>query len=442
MLAKRTDVVRRLGRPQWVPEGTLEDVLCDGTWNRPTVFKADDGVWRALYNGVTYENGERVVLGMMAAESSDGIHWERPDFSSRVSFANRRRPNQVYMANNGGPAFYDAREEDPARRLKLLYSARPEWSAQRGQRFITSPDGIHWTEAGGWGERILDAPISLFYNDQRGTYIVCNRPINGDRRVAFMETKDFKHFTAPEIAVSPDPDDPPLTEFYGMTVFPYEGLFVGLLLVMHVDGSSQLHKRQGYVDGGLTYSYNGWHFNRALHETFVPRNDRSEQGGGCVYPSSLVVDDQQRIRIYSGGSRAGHFHLPEPLDAAVMLHTLRLDGFMYLEPTGLMGRVTTRPLQIHGGALKLNVKAPHGRVRAQFVERTGEPVPGFRLDESVPFSGDDLFHTPTWTSGKGPETLVGKDVHLELELTNAELYAIRGDFSVVIGSGTWPAASS
>jgi len=430
-------MVRRLGAPRWVPEATLDDILCDGTWNRPSVFRVPDShLWRALYNGVTYENGKRVVLGMMMAESEDGIHWTKPDLSQVVPMENRRLPNQVFMANNGGPAFFDPRDPDPSRRLKFFYSASASFTDKRGQRYLTSADGIHWREAGTWGERPLDAPISLFYNAHRDSYIISNRPINGDRRVAFIETRDFEHFSEPHLVVYPDPEDPPLMQFYGMTVFGYEGMYVGLLLRMHTE-PSELHKMHGRMDCALTYSYNGWNFNRAFHQPFIPLNPRGEQGSGVIYPSSLHVDDEHQIRIYSSGSRAGHFHRPEPLDAALMLHTLRLDGFAYLEPESMIGSITTRKLRITGDSLQLNVKAPHGGVRVRILDDKGTPVPGMDYADAVQFEGDELFYTPTWRGGNRLGQLVGREVYLEVEVTHGEIYAIRGDFEVMIGSGVY-----
>lgn len=43
------NVQRVMGTPTWVPEGTLEDPLTEGTYNFPFVWKDDgDGLWKAI----------------------------------------------------------------------------------------------------------------------------------------------------------------------------------------------------------------------------------------------------------------------------------------------------------------------------------------------------------------------------------------------------------
>ncbi|MDF2724217.1 MAG: hypothetical protein K0Q59_3892 [Paenibacillus sp.] len=427
MLSRRTNLVRRLGKPRWVPEGTLdENMSSDGAWNRPTVFRVPEtGKWRAIYSGVTYENDERIPLGMMVADSDDGIHWVKPDVSQLVPLPGRRLPNQVHHAISGGPAYYDEHDPDPMRRLKFLYTV----SKEKKQYYLSSPDGIIWKHEGIWGERVLDAPISIFYNSIRESYVISNRPLGGDRRVAFIETKDFETFSKLQLILTPDPEDSPLMEFYGMTVFPYEDMYIGLLLLMHTE-PSQLNKAWGYFEGGLTYSFDGWTFNRAYHKAFMERNDRSEQGGGTVAPSCILVDDSNQIRIYSGASRATHFQKIGPVDAALIMHVLRLDGFMYLEPEALKGSLTTKRLRIEGDRLQLNVRAPYGHVRVQILDGHGVPFEGFRFDDCVPFTGDALFHTPIWADGRSLGNLAGNVGYIEVEVVNGEIYAIRGDFTL------------
>jgi hypothetical protein len=453
-LHHRERLVRRQGVPRWVPEATLEDEIVDGTWNYPFVFHdAAAGVWRALYQGVSFrasDSGDtRQFLGLLYAESPDGIRWEKPDVSGRAApsaVARRRRPNQVFSFrdahSDGGPVFLDPVEGDAGRRLKFLFSGRDERNGP-AQYMATSPEGVRWSlDETPWRRGPLDAPITAFWNRHRRRYVVSCRPAGGDRRVALTETTDFRQLSPSEVAVHPDPLDPPLTQLYGMPVYPYENLYLGLLNVYHADPvETGHHKLKGYVDGGLTYSYDGWRFNRAFREPFLPRNERGEPGGGGIYPSTLLVDADHRVRIYSAGGRAAHFQTREATDAALLLHTLRLDGFIYLAAEAGAGSLTTRRLRLTGPDLSLNVRAPYGRVRVQLCEPDGSPIPGFTYDECVPFTGDDLFYRPVWQGGhtaaglaSGPE----RQVKVAVELLHGDVYALRGDFELVV-SGPPPA---
>lgn len=70
-----------------------------------------------------------------------------------------------------------------------------------------------------------------------------------------IDTEDFKPYYGPENALSPDPLDPPLVQFYGVPTFPYEGMFIGLLWLMYGDSFEVgLLKRNGPIDSQLTYS--------------------------------------------------------------------------------------------------------------------------------------------------------------------------------------------
>ena len=440
-LLKRQNMERRLGKPEWVPEAVLEDNISDATWNNPFVYRDEQsGVWIGLYAGHFYPKpGVRVSSGLNIAESDDGIHWMKPDVSARVPIPDRNRPNQVLSVGccDGGPAFLDPNEDDPRRRLKFLYSGysdrRMSGSDMMARELLmaTSGDGYAWKVEAleNWGARPLDAPISAFYNHHLETYLVNSRPLLGDRRVAFTPTQDFQNFEEPILVMHPDPEDPPLVQFYGMPVYPYEDMYIGLLWRIHLD-PNVLSISKGEVDCCLTYSRNGLVFNRAYHQAFIPRNPRGMYGGGCLYPSCIVIDESQRIRIYSGASKTGHFQTQTVTDAALALHTLRLDGFVYLESYATTGSIATRPVRFNGKRLTLNVNAPYGSVRVRLIDSNGKAYPGFDFRDSIPFTGNELFHSPSWKGNPNIEGLGDVPIHIEIEVTRGEIYAIRGDFAI------------
>jgi hypothetical protein len=92
----------------------------------------------------------------------------------------------------------------------------------------------------------------------------------------------------------------------------------------------------------------------------------------------------------------------------------------------------TRRLRFTGPDLRLNVRAPYGRVRTQLSEADGTPIAGFTFDECGAFTGDELFHTPRWDGGATPASVGDRLVHLEVEVTHGEVYAIRGDFELMV----------
>lgn len=437
------NVRRVMGKPKWIPEATLEDDLTEGTWNFPFVWHdRQAGQWKAVYCAAL-ESGPRRPEGiyprsqaLMYAQSPDGVAWSRPDVSGHTQHIERReRPNMVFAKHthmDGAPIFMDERDPDPSRRLKYLFT-----EAGR-QGMAASPDGIRWHEVPGVlvGDYALDAPITCYYNHLRQSYCISRRLHLGDRRIALFETRDWKTYSVPEVVIHPDAEDPPLLQFYGMPVYRYESLYVGLLWRLHCHPTRELrHKLTGPLDCALAYSFDGWHYVRATHEAFIPVNERGEHGGGCIYCGTMLVDDRPQIRFYSGGSKAEHFVDQNITDAALMLHTLRLDGFFRLESYSTLGRIMTRSVVFSGPNMKLNVRCPHGSVRVGLRGNNGEVVEGFTLDDCVPFSGDDLFLQPSWRSGKTLSALCdGKRYHIEVELNCAEIYAIRGDLQMEYGA--------
>ena len=70
-------------------------------------------------------------------------------------------------------------------------------------------------------------------------------------------------------------------------------------------------------------------------------------------------------------------------------------------------------------------------MRGQILDEKGKPIKGFRYQDSIPFSGDEIEYKPQWKGGRSLDELLGKRVYIEIEITEGELYAIRGEFHYV-----------
>ena len=445
------DNLQRLqGKPVWRPEATLEDKLTEGTFNFPCVWRDEAaGLYRAVYGApLTGENGAGLTIPPLYAESPDGIHWTIPNLTEELKLPGEiRAVNQVFPCTPFmacGPAYYDPHDPDPDRRLKafvLFHTYRA---------LITSPvDGKHWTVAKEYkNQASTDFPISLFYNRGQRKYVISGRQCppgrKADRRViTLMETADWREFSQPQNVAHLTPNDPPLCDFYGQSVFEYEGLYIGLL--WRIFGNSTLNQVPcwgGMLDNVLTYSYDGRFFNRGLPQAFIEPNELGQHGCGSIYTSSMLIDESNQIRFYSGASKSEHFLDRTLTDAALMLHTMRLDGFYYLKTLSSPGHLRTLGLTVKGPDLRINVCSPYGAVKAQLLDHSGKIIEGCAFKDCEPFKGDALFWTPEWKSGKrGFSGCVENDiVFLELELTSAALYAIRGDFETfALYSTSWDA---
>ena len=443
----RENLARHVGKPELVPEATFQDPYSDLSFAYPSVFPNEEaGGWRCLYQGImpgrSDEKGGH--LAALAIDSDDGISWRVPDLSETVPIRDRYLPHQVEPApwdlfGEWGPCYYDERAADPAERIKgFVCKGHGPGTGIKDSWVVTSPDGMTWRgdlRSSRWHPYGSDPAVCAFWNHRRNTYVLVIRPNNGDRRIAVMETPDWKGFSKVELALASDALDPDLAEIYGMPTFPYGNMFIGLVWLYRVPPHSDApgKYRGGRIDCQLSYSYDGWHFNRGLRDAFIANAAPGEFGAGCILPSSMVVTDSE-IRFYSCASRLEHALFSEKQgvkQGAILMHRMRRDGFVYLETRGGAGSLGTRAMLVEGEELRFNVQAPDGEMRVQVTDINGTPIEGFGFDDCVPCSSDSICWEPTWREGRRFGALKGQAVQVGVRLHNARLYSLSGDFQML-----------
>lgn len=225
----------------------------------------------------------------------------------------------------------------------------------------------------------------------------------------------------------PDRDDDPDTEFYGMPVFYYEGLRIGLVWIFRT--TNTLHYPQ------LAVSRDGSRFDREFREPLIRVGDYGDFDESTVYVRAPLVHDGQ-IRIYYYG---GNWRGPEALHAkgdraifAVGLATLPEDGFVSVDSGKIRpGELVTRPLRFQGRELVVNLegaKHNHGagrpQVRVELLGVSHEPIEGFLLRESDPV-GTTGRHVMHWQGRTDVSRLAGQPVRLRFSMKNAKLYSFQ-----------------
>ena len=438
-LDRMDNVVRKVGSPRLIPESVYIDPDVNTHFGFPIVFQDEaSGKWRVIYEG---RNPGKPNPKLMA-ESDDGIHWSPRDTTKEIDLPDRKHPHQLLpLMRYGEWTCYVDDLGDPAERIKAPVGERGQvWTP----RMLVSPDGLNWkvNEDARWHPSSPD-PVAIgfpyvFRNDVRQSYVLTKRLDGGDRRVAVIETKDWKNFTEPELVLQADALDTPLTQPYGMPVIPYEGYYIGLLWLFHCIPEPPNKYLGGHVDCQLAYSLNGWHFQRGPRDPFIPNGPPGDPDSGCVYPFCMIPKEDGSLWFYASACTLEHGNVPAGDTGSLIAYSLRRDGFMYLESTGGNGTIGTRALYWRGGEAQLNVQGQGGDVRVQVTDslvRTGPgpspkvtPLEGYSFADCEPFSGDDTAWIPTWKNGKTLDALSGTAVRLEVQLNSARLYAIRGDF--------------
>ena len=312
---------------------------------------------------------------------------------------------------------------------------------------FTSSDGLHWTDQNiSWHPSPPDlGPLSIYYNAERGAYVIATRPAMVDRRVALMETVEWRHFSKPQVVLETDALDTPICESYGITVLPYDNYYLGLYWLFHPNaeqvtafpGGVSGKYFDGYVDAQMTASENGWYFKRGLRDPVLPNGTPGAPDCGCIYPRWIRRDSDGSILIhaciypYEHGRWREFVHGPHP-HHSIAVYRIREDGFCYYENIGGEAFLGTRALRYTGGPVYFNTQCPTGSLRVQVTDACGNLIPGYSFADCLPFSGDDVHHEPIWKENRHLQDLTGQTIRFELRLKTGRIYAIQGNLVLIL----------
>ena len=450
------------GEAKWQEDATHVHDDLDGLAAWPTVYRdKETGRWRMLYS-LRWN-----PFALAVVESEEGRRWKplaRPEIRPA---GEKLAPHHVFtlpsasaggiyldpVADDGFPfkAFcrqhgkpvYERAIANPAHRWHKIAKAEGPKKYMSESVTVVSRDGQRWEPRYDLPWALPDwhpePPVFGFYNRHAGKHMMTVRPGWGDRRVCVQHTTDFRKWSGPELLLQPDALDRDLIELYGMPVFPYGDGYVGLVWAAHFstsDPSRGFNRHIGPLDGQLAYSYDGIRFTRGLRRPFLKLNPYGKPGGGAIEPSCLVETDDE-LRIYSGSSRYHHGMSWKARQAgdrragAILMHTLRKDGFMSLRSRGAVAFFTTKPLVLLDDTLTMNVRAPLGEVHYQLTDIHRKPLDGFTFDDCVPMRrADSLAWRIRWRQ-KPLRQALNTAIRLEVKMRHAELFSFRGAYHFI-----------
>lgn len=105
------------------------------------------------------------------------------------------------------------------------------------------------------------------------------------------------------------------------------------------------------------------------------------------------------------------------------LATLRRDGFTSMDAGEDAGHLTTRPVRFKGKHLFVNVDADEGELRVEVLDKAGDVVAPFSLENCRAVSVDKTSHAVNWKGVKDLSDLAGQEVRFRFSLRNGSLYA-------------------
>ncbi|MBC8236456.1 hypothetical protein H8E77_43470 [bacterium] len=442
------------------------------------VWDPDEQVFKLLVHG---KPDDILIAASSYFESKDGLHWTKPSLG-QVEYRDSGENNCIHVDTGKyqmAPFMMvrDPNDPDPSRRFKGGAPFNRQIDNQRTEHavgFLVSPDGRNWKMLDGPSVRSSDEHNLSF--DPIEKLFILTVKLGGTRpgrAVSLSTSRDFEHWTEPELIFEADDLDQELgrenikarladprllqpfqndpgvykVDVYNMGVFRYEGYYIGMPAMFHATGPVPNYPNtDGFHLIQLTCS-------RDL-KTWQRLGDRkpfigpSPVGSGAydltqmIGPSNAVVRGDELWFYYTGikyrasweyiGEYPNGEHIPlpglDPDTGAICLAVLRRDGFISLDAGTQKGTMLTKPFLLDGSKLFVNVDAiplNKGGRGLSFKGELGVEV----LDEhgkilvvSAPVTGDSLRDQVDWQQGNLAD-LKGQVVNLRFTLRNAKFYS-------------------
>ena len=166
-------------------------------------------------------------------------------------------------------------------------------------------------------------------------------PFPRKRPVAYTESEDLIHWTPGEQVLKTGTDDPWQMQYYSLTPFYYEGIWLAGLLRMHTIPD--------VLDEELVWSYDSRNWHRSIpRQPFIPRGPKGSFDSVWLnLPTNPPIVNYNQLWFYYSGRAGGHgAQFPEAY-GAIGLHPGRAAPAT-CNPCRL-GRPLPRPRLCHGG---------------------------------------------------------------------------------------------
>jgi len=451
-----------VGRQLFVDDFLVEESTLKRTFHQPEIYKEPvikpeekrAGMYAAPFSGgACYDPADKLFKmwytrvrphATCYATSKDGIHWDKPELDVEPGTNIVLNPERGFDST---AIMLDQWAKDPNERFKYFSSERSRgfYAAHR-----TSADGIHWSEPKETRTRIWGDRSTAFYNPFRKVWVFSQRTEdeNGWRARSYVEGPTAEDMLA-EIRYNEldkvegksvhwagaDKLDPHHTDarfahiepqLYNLDASPYESIMIGQFSIWqgpenNICGDLNIQKRNDIL---LGFSRDGFHWDRPNRKRFISTTwDRRSWRYGNVQSCAagcLVVGD--KLYFYFSAQAAPQGERWDT-DATTGLAMLRRDGFASMDACAKTETLTTRPVTFKGKYLFVNVDCPKGELKVEVLNKDGEVIEPFALEDCEPVSSDKTLVQVNWQENKDLAALAGKPVRFRFHLTNGSLYA-------------------
>ena len=408
-----------------------------------SVLPAENGEgYRMWYHTADADAPPEEQYRNLYAESPDGIVWHKPDLGI-VEYRGSRNNNIFLerMRESHLPlVIHTPWETDPEKTYKLVYydfGRTDTHHSVSGYYGAWSRDGIHWSDTR--AEPLLADPGDVgnfVWDPHRKRYLGYAKiwVASGGfmrRAIGMTSTTDFLHWPPTQLVLAPDAvddrwitKDRQHTDFYGLSGFAYESMYLGFLWVFRIEDGDN----DGTIHLELVSSRDGLRWKREEGDR-PPILELGRAGAfddGMLHTPTQPILGGGTLKLFYGAS--DQTHVSEVAggwgNCAIGLATLRKDGFASLEAGADPGILTTRALLGLEGRLRINADASRGSIRVEVLNEAGEVVPGYGRDQCEPIRGDGIDQTVRWQERDRLPSGAGF-YRLRFLLQDAALYAFR-----------------
>lgn len=401
-----------------------------------TVFQ-DGEVVRMYYRGLPQSKADGSDLETTCyAESQDGIHFSKPNLGlfqvAGASENNVVLAEQAPFSHNFAPFLDERPGVPPEERYKALAGL-----ATTGLFGFQSADGIHW-------KKLVDTPLITeghfdsqnvaFWSAHEQCYVCYFRmgTPDGFRWVNRSTSKDFRQWTPPVVM---DNGGAPLEHIYTNQTVPYfraPHLYLAIAArfmpgrrAITAEEAAQIGIEKDYAgdcsDCVLMTSRGANRYDRTFMEGFIkPEIGPENWTSRTNYPArGIIQTGKDELSIYlqrNYGQTTGY----------VRRYALRLDGFASVIAPYAGGELLTKPLRFQGAQLHLNfATSAAGSLRIEIQDAQGQPIPGYRIEDSDEAVGNSTDRVAQWKSGSDLSSLANQPIRLRIVMKDAALYAIQ-----------------
>jgi hypothetical protein len=228
------------------------------------------------------------------------------------------------------------------------------------------------------------------------------------------------------MVIYPDDEDPPSTQFYGMTPFVYgdNGIIFGFLHAFDYMGPGPTND-DGPIDAQLVYSRDGRTWHRLEDRSpVIPLGPEGAFDGGMIIMTAVgTALHGDELVAYYNGRNYGHGGTNKDSLFSIGRVSWRRDRLVALQADVERGVVETVPLDTTENRLEINGDATGGKIAVEVLDAEGVVQPGFSTEACDAIGGDSLSHQVRW---KGRDLSgVRRPFRLRFVIRNAKLYAFK-----------------